>query len=237
MTPFHRASAQRGLVEAANTHAGPGGANDSITNMADAPNAVASPVAFGDRGGPDCTYACARMTMRRSVPSHFCIPCCVPRSTGDRASSFGRPLRAMGSTIGRRRARFAGARVLRHVRSHRERPDDVTLKPWAVPNDYPFNVRALSPEGQRSTVPVAPSSSDDRVWVGSLTPDREGEWKLTILNLQGADPPCYADEIITVEQTQQERGNPALTYAAIGLVVVGGLAGVVLLRRRRSLSS
>jgi hypothetical protein len=122
MTPFHRASAQRGLVEAANTHGGPGGANGSISNMADAPNAVASPVAFGDRGGPDCTYSCATMTMRRSVRSPFCTPCCVPRSTGDRASNFGRPLRAMGSTVGRRRARFTGARVLPHVRSHRERP-------------------------------------------------------------------------------------------------------------------
>jgi hypothetical protein len=114
--------------------------------------------------------------------------------------------------------------------------EDVTLKPWAFP-EYPFRVRALSPEGKRSTVPVAPSSSDDRVWIGSFTPDREGAWTLMILNFPGADASCYADAVLTVEQTQQERGNPALTYAAILLVVVGGLAGVVLLRRRRSLSS
>jgi hypothetical protein len=35
-----------------------------------------------------------------------------------------------------------------------KRPDDLTLKPWAFP-EYPFRVRALSPEGKRSTVPVA----------------------------------------------------------------------------------
>jgi hypothetical protein len=114
--------------------------------------------------------------------------------------------------------------------------DDVTLKPWAVP-DYPFRVRALSPEGQRSTVRVAPSSSDDRVWVGSLTPDQEGAWTLMILNFPGADASCYEDAVLTVEQTQQKQGNPALTYAAIGLLVIGGFAGFALLRWRRSLSS
>jgi hypothetical protein len=115
-------------------------------------------------------------------------------------------------------------------------PDDITLKPWAFPN-YPFKVRAVSPEGQRSTVSVAPSSPDDGVWVGSLTPDREGAWTLTILNLEEADAPCYADAIITVEKNRQEQGNRALTYAAIGVVVVGALAGFTLLRRQRSLSS
>jgi hypothetical protein len=108
---------------------------------------------------------------------------------------------------------------------------DITLKPWAVPN-YAFRVRALSPGGQRSTVPVAPSSSNDRVWVGSLTPDRQGAWTLMILNFPGADASRYEDAVLTVEQTQQEGGNPASTYAAIGLVVIGGLAGFALLIRR-----
>jgi hypothetical protein len=109
--------------------------------------------------------------------------------------------------------------------------DPYNLKPRAFP-DYPFQVQALSPEGGASRIDVAPSPEDDRVWVGNLTPDREGAWTLTIVDLQGADVDCYTDSILSVEQ---ERSSLALTVAALGLVVIlGGVAGFWLMSRRRS---
>jgi LPXTG-motif cell wall-anchored protein len=208
-----------------------------MTNMADVPNACWCLASHsGDRSRPRAATLKARMRLRRSVR-----PCSVLLVAFLATLAPGRP--ASAAMCARwdppTAAPTVGSPLILSFRTYAliaKGPDDVTLKPWAVPN-YPFGVQALSPGGERSTVPVAPSSSDDRVWVGSFTPDREGEWTLIILNFPGADASCYEDAVIKVEQNQHEQGNQALTFAAIGLVVIGGLAGFALLRRRRSLSS
>lgn len=107
---------------------------------------------------------------------------------------------------------------------------DYTLEPQAFP-DYPFQVRASSPDGTTSRINMSPDSDDGQVWVGSLIPDRQGRWTLSITNLQGSDRVCYKDAVLTVEQRASSR---APTYAAIGLAaILAGLAGFALVRRRR----
>ena len=109
--------------------------------------------------------------------------------------------------------------------------DDYVLEPYAVP-DYPFRVQALSPDGTRRKVGMSPDSGDDRVWKGSLIPDRQGRWTLIITNFHGSDTACYTRAVLTVDG---EAGGRAPTYAAIGFVVVlGGFACFAWFRRRAS---
>jgi len=114
--------------------------------------------------------------------------------------------------------------------------DAYTLEPHAFP-DYPFRVRASSPDGAVSEIDMSPDPDAGQVWMGSLTPDRQGRWTLTITNLQDSDAACYTDAVLTVDQASSD----VPTYAAIGLVaILVGLAGLTLVRRRvrsRSASS
>ena len=110
-------------------------------------------------------------------------------------------------------------------------PDHFRLRPWDVPG-YPFRVRAHSPSGDTQTVEMAPRQDDEHVWVGWFTPDREGAWTFTIDNMKGSDAACYTDAIVAVEEGS-ERGNLALTYAAIAFVILGAVAAFVALRSRQ----
>jgi hypothetical protein len=109
--------------------------------------------------------------------------------------------------------------------------DDYVLGPHAFP-DYPFRVRALSPDGAASKVSMSPDSVDDRVWRGSLTPDRQGRWTLIITNMQESDTACYTHAVLVVHG---EAGDRTPTYVTVGVVMVlGGIAGFTLFRRRAS---
>jgi hypothetical protein len=112
--------------------------------------------------------------------------------------------------------------------------DTYTLKPHAFP-DYPFDIQAISPRGEASRIDMAPSTNDDQVWLGDLTPDQEGAWTLTIVNLQGADAICYRDAVLVVEEGVR---SETPTFAVLGLVVIlGGVASYLLMRWRRSRST
>ncbi|MEX0984759.1 MAG: hypothetical protein WD096_06880 [Actinomycetota bacterium] len=109
--------------------------------------------------------------------------------------------------------------------------DDYTLEPHAFP-DYPFRVQAVAPNGTISVIRMYARSDDERVWTGSFTPSQEGAWTLTIANLQGGDAACSIDATLSVEKGS---GINAASYVLIALgVIVVGLAGFELVRRRRS---
>jgi hypothetical protein len=95
--------------------------------------------------------------------------------------------------------------------------------------EYPFRVRAHSPSGATHSVEMAPGQDDEHIWVGSVTPDREGAWTFTIDNMKSSDAACYTDAIVAVEEGSG-RGNSTLTCAAIALVILGAVAAFVVLR-------
>lgn len=109
--------------------------------------------------------------------------------------------------------------------------DDYTLEPRAF-LDYPFRVRSASPDGTVSTINMSPDAGNGQVWVGTLTPDQQGPWTLSITNLQGSDGSCYQDAVLDVEQGVRSQAPP---YVAIGLVVAicAGLASLAWIRRHR----
>ena len=112
-----------------------------------------------------------------------------------------------------------------------ENGDAYRLKPHAFP-DYPFRVQAISPRGEPSRIAIAPSADDNRRWLGSLTPNQEGRWTLTIVNMQGGgDEACYTDATLMVKEGARSR-LPIL--AVLGLVVILGCVVSYLLIRRRS---
>lgn len=119
-----------------------------------------------------------------------------------------------------------------------------TLVPWStgaedyelqpeVFEDYPFDVVAVGPAGQRQTVDVAPDPEDATVWGGALSNAVEGEWTITIQNFEsGTDSACYTPHVIHVT------GPPLNLWLIGGAVLAFATAtGLVYFARQQRLSS
>jgi hypothetical protein len=83
--------------------------------------------------------------------------------------------------------------------------------------DYPFNVQAAYTNGTVVKVVMRPTRTDEAKWSGRFTPEQEGRWVLLIVNLEDADPACYADRRLVVSAVPS---SSVATYALIGLVAI-----------------
>lgn len=102
-----------------------------------------------------------------------------------------------------------------------------TLVPWSTDSDdyelrrqvvenYPFDVVALGPTGQRQTVDVAPDPDDPTVWRGSFSAATKGKWTIEVRNLESTgDRKCYTPLLIDV------------TEPGLGPWLLGGLVAVI----------
>jgi len=109
--------------------------------------------------------------------------------------------------------------------------DRSTLEPRPIA-DYPFSVRAVAPDGSARSIDVDRSTESDLDWVGSLTPDQDGAWTLTISNFQASDPACYVDATLMVEEASGHRPPTVLAVVLASILGAAGALALVLARRR-----
>ncbi len=110
------------------------------------------------------------------------------------------------------------------------------LDPFAL--DYPFRVRAISPDGRIEPIRVAPSSENAQTWRGSFVPNQSGTWSLAIENLTGSEAECYEDASLRVVAAPGPTpASPAVTLGLAGLVIALVTLIVLFVGRRRALRS
>lgn len=117
-------------------------------------------------------------------------------------------------------------------------PSDSVLVIWGV--DYPFQLVALGPDGQRIDVEVHQDPTDASLHRGTVAFPSPGDWTLRLPQFPGPeDAPGIRLAVTVAERTPLGEGAPPIgdlapLVAAAGLGVIAGLGVALALRRRAS---
>jgi hypothetical protein len=117
-------------------------------------------------------------------------------------------------------------------------PSDSVLVMWGV--DYPFQVVAFGPDGQRIDIEVHQDPSDASLHRGTVAFPSPGDWTLRLPQFPGPeDAPGIRLAVTVTERTPLREGAPPIgdlapLVVAAGLGVIAGLGVALALRRRAS---
>lgn len=117
-------------------------------------------------------------------------------------------------------------------------PSDSVLVMWGV--DYPFQLVALGPDGQRIDVEVHQDPSDASLYRGTVAFPSPGDWTLRLPQFPGPeDAPGIRLAVTVAERTPPGEAAPPIgglapLVAAACLGVIAGLGVALALRHRAS---
>ena len=118
-------------------------------------------------------------------------------------------------------------------------PSDSVLVMWGV--DYPFQLVALGPDGQRIDVEVHQDPADASLYRGVIAFPSAGDWTLRLPQFPGPEDAPGIRLTVTVEERAPPVGEAeppigviAALAAAAGLGVIAGLGMALVLHRRAS---
>ncbi len=118
-------------------------------------------------------------------------------------------------------------------------PSGIVLVVWGV--DYPFELVALGPDGQRIDVEVHQDPADASLHRGAVTFPSPGEWTLRLPQFPGPEDAPGIRLTVTVDERAAPTGEAAPVTsdmrslaAAAALGAIAGLGVALALRRRGS---